>query len=319
MKEGEYMDEKEKNHIRDIEELLHSFAEALSIAIDERSPYNGDHTRRVAGYTQTLIDFVNSEHSAGRCDIFFDKTHSTQLVLAAYLHDIGKLAIPVTILNKSSRLGERVQKIRERMRLLRAYWEIDVLKGRCSQEEYKRAIADIDEMVARVRKMNDKPELDDDDINYIESVKDKQYISEKGKKFFYLTKYEVDCLTIRHGTLTENERLLIQQHAEMTQKMLDTVDFKGTYRQLAIWAGNHHEYLDGSGYPGGLTAEELSIESRILTIVDIYDALTSKDRPYKEPNTPEEAFQILKKMAQDGKIDTRLVMLFESAMKKTQS
>ncbi len=312
------MDEKEKDHIRDIEELLHSFAEALSIAIDERSPYNGDHTRRVAGYTQTLIDYINYEHSEGRCDIFFNKTHSTQLVLAAYLHDIGKLAIPVTILNKSSRLGERVQKIRERMRLLRAYWEIDYLKQRCTLEEYRRAMSDIDEMVSRVRKMNDKPELDDEDIRYIESVKDKQYISEKGKKFFYLTKYEVDCLTIRHGTLTEKERLLIQQHAELTQKMLDTVNFKGTYKQLAVWAGNHPEYLAGSGYPGGLNADELSPEPRILTIVDIYDALTSKDRPYKEPNTSEEAFEILKKMAQNGKVDTQLVMLFEAAMKKLQ-
>ncbi|MCR5785825.1 MAG: HD domain-containing protein [Eubacterium sp.] len=307
------METEQTNHIRDIEELLHSFAEALSIAIDARSPYNGDHTRRVAGYTQMLIDHINSEHEAGKCEMSFDNTHSTQLVLAAYLHDIGKLAIPVSILNKSSRLGERVQKIRERMRLLRAYWEIDFLKGRCTEEEYKSALFDIDEMVSKVKKLNEKPELDLEDIAYINRVKDKQYISEKGKKVFYLTKYEVDCLSIIHGTLTESERLLIQQHALMTQKMLSTINFKGEYKELAVWAGNHHEYLDGSGYPGGLKAEDLSVESRILTIVDIFDALTSKDRPYKEANTTEEAFKILNTMVKEGKIDKDLTELFEGA------
>ena len=301
-------------HIRDIEELLHSFAEALSIAIDARSHYNGDHTKRVARYTEILVDYINEQHEAGECILSFSNTHKTQLVLAAYLHDIGKLATPISIMNKPNRLGGRIQKIKERMKLIKAYLEIDYLKKRITASEYKKEITEIDYLLHKVKELNVKSDLEDADIEYVNSVKDKQYIGENGKVMFYLTKYEVECLNIRYGTLTDEERLIIQRHAEMTQKMLAKVEFKGTYRQLAVWAGNHHEYLDGSGYPNHLTAEYLSPESRILTIVDIYDALTSKDRPYKQPITPGEAFEILNNMVSEGKLDRELVGMFRQAM-----
>ena len=99
----------------------------------------------------------------------------------------------------------------------------------------------------------------------------------------------------------------MESHVEMTSKILDKVYFNSNYMNVPKWAGQHHEFLNGTGYPGHLTADDLDLETRILTVTDIYDALTSTDRPYKKPMPREKALDILRSMAEEGKVELRLV------------
>ena len=143
------------------------------------------------------------------------------------------------------------------------------------------------------------------------------YQFENGTRLSYLTEKEKDCLSIRRGTLTEQEREIMESHVVMTHKILNKVHFSKNYSKVNLFASTHHEFLNGMGYPNHLKAEDLEIESRILAVVDIYDALTSTDRPYKKPMPKEKAYAILHEMAvKEGKLEDRLVTWLEEAMKE---
>ncbi len=103
---------------------------------------------------------------------------------------------------------------------------------------------------------------------------------------------------------------MIEEHVSYTKKLLSKVEFRGDYRTVPKWAAGHHEMLDGSGYPDHLTAADIPWETRLLTIIDIYDALTAEDRPYKPPIQPERAFSILRDMAAHGKLDREIIETF---------
>ena len=125
-----------------------------------------------------------------------------------------------------------------------------------------------------------------------------------------LTEHELTCITIPRGTLTAEERQIIESHVTYTAKLLSKVEYRGDYKPVPKWAAGHHEMLDGSGYPDHLTAEHIPWETRLLTIIDIYDALTAEDRPYKPPMEPEKAFAILRDMAEKGKLDSDILRSF---------
>ncbi len=125
-----------------------------------------------------------------------------------------------------------------------------------------------------------------------------------------LNEQELVSITIQKGTLTDDERKQVQNHVVYTARMLAKMKFKGIYKNVPFWSGSHHEFLNGRGYPNHLTAEELPNESRLLTIIDVYDALTAEDRPYKPPMPPEKAFAILGNMRDDGQVDGDLLAKF---------
>ena len=122
-----------------------------------------------------------------------------------------------------------------------------------------------------------------------------------------VTEEEKECLRVERGTLTEAEREIMESHVAMTERILSKVHFNSYYADSPIWAATHHEMLDGSGYPKGLVKEELALESRIMAVADICDALLASDRPYKEPLPKEDAIQIMERMALEGKLDKKLV------------
>ena len=125
-----------------------------------------------------------------------------------------------------------------------------------------------------------------------------------------LDDYEKEALMIRKGTLTASERSVIESHVSQTYEMLKEMDLEGEFKDVPEWAGNHHELLDGTGYPRGLKGDEISWETRLLTIIDIYDALTAEDRPYKPPMPPEKAFAILESLKNEGKLDGEILKDF---------
>lgn len=294
-------------YMEEIKEQLHSFVQAMATAIDERTPYNGSHTRKVAQYSEMLARHINEKHDMGECEYYFDENRLEQLLLAALLHDIGKMIVPLSVMNRATRLDKDIERVDARFKLLHAYYEIDYLKGRLSKDEFETHTQELEEMLQFIHEINSVGFLDDENYEKVLQIASKVYIREDGTKVPYITDFEKDCLTIRKGTLTEEARKIMESHVEMTAKILKKVHFNKNYQKVPKWAASHHEFLDGSGYPNHLTAKELDLETRILTVADIYDALTASDRPYKKPLPKETAINILRNMAKEGKVEAQLV------------
>nr|MCR5672106.1 HD domain-containing protein [Lachnospiraceae bacterium] len=121
------------------------------------------------------------------------------------------------------------------------------------------------------------------------------------------------AITVQKGTLTAEERNKIEEHVTFTARMLEKMSFGGTYEKVPFWAGSHHEFINGTGYPNHLSGDQLPRETRLLTIIDIYDALTAEDRPYKPPMPSEKAFAILTDMTKEGKIDPEVLAMFKES------
>lgn len=306
-------------NIRYLEEIklqLHSFVEAMATAIDARTPYNGNHTRKVAEYAALLAGKIDEKSRQGMGGEVFDEERLEKLELAALLHDIGKMVIPRSVMNRATRLDYDMRALEDRFALLKCYYQIDAFKGRITSEACELACMELKEGLEFIHRIDDAGFLPDDDYNRVQELASCYYITESGEKIPYLTEKERECLSIRKGTLTEEARRQMESHVTMTTRILDKVHFNQNYIDVPKWAGEHHEFLDGSGYPNHLKGEELSLETRILTIADIYDALTSRDRPYKPPMPKEKALGILGSMAKEGKLDGQLVEWLAEALEK---
>lgn len=302
-------------YVSEIKEQLHSFVEAMATAVDERTPYNGTHTRKVAEYATVLANKIAEKYEKGECDETFDEDRIERLQLAALLHDIGKMIVPKSVMNRATRLDRDMSTVEERFKLLACYYEIDYLKGKITKESYESYVAEIKDYLELIHRIDNIGFLQDADYERVQELAKLYYEKEDGEKLFYITEREHECLSIRKGTLTVADRKIMEGHVTMTAKILSKVHFNKNYTDVPRWAAEHHEYLDGSGYPNHLSGEALDTETRILAVSDIYDALTSKDRPYKVPMPKEKAFAILHTMAEkEGKLDIRLVNWLEEAL-----
>ncbi len=286
---------------------IYSFAEALTTAMEGRTPYNALHTRNVRRYVCLLADHINMLHERGECEEHIDASDKEQLMLATLVHDIGKMVVPLSIMNKATRLEADMEKIEERFRLLKALYRIDLLEGRLTETACGEALKELDEELEFVRRIDRIDYVDDEAYAHVCELAEKKHIDGEGVELPYLTEREIACLSIRSGTLTAEERREMENHVVMTSRILDKVQFYPGFSKVPGWVGAHHEYLDGSGYPNHLQGDELDFETRLLTVVDIYDALAATDRPYKEPIPQEKALGILRDMARQGKLDGRLV------------
>lgn len=304
-------------YIEEIKTQLRSFVSAFATAVDERTPYNGSHTRKVAVYAVILADYINKMYEQGKGEEYFDDIRRDQLHLSAALHDIGKMVVPLAVMNKATRLDGGLEKIEERFKLLKAYYEIDYLKKKISQEMFETKVKYLNQSLEFISEIDNAGFMSDEKIAKVDEIAANVYVCEDGTKLPYLTEIEKDCLSIRKGTLTQAEREIMESHVVMTHKILNKVHFSKNYSKVNLFASTHHESLNGTGYPNHLKAEDLELESRILAVVDVFDALTSADRPYKKPMQKEKAFAILHDMAiKEGKLEDRLVTWLEEAMEK---
>lgn len=303
-------------YVQEVKRQLRSFVEAMSTAIDERTPYNGSHTRKVAEYTGMIADYINKLHKLGKSDEYFDEERKDKLELAALLHDIGKMVVPLSIMNRATRLDKELGTVETRFRLLEAYYTIDCMKGRIGEEECRKQITYLQESMDFIHRIDGKGFLDDEDYERVQELAKHRYVDEAGGELPYLTEREHDRLSIRKGTLTEEDRRQMEYHVVMTEKILSKVWFNKNYEDIPRWASSHHELLDGSGYPRHLKEDELELETRMITVADVYDALTARDRPYKKPVSQEKALSILKEMADEGKLDAQLVDNLAAAVRE---
>lgn len=302
-------------YVTEIKAQLHSFVEAMATAVDERTPYNGTHTRKVAEYATLLANKIAEKYEKGESDETFDEDRIERLQLAALLHDIGKMIVPKAVMNRATRLDTDMPAVEERFKLLECYYEIDYLKGNITKDAFDNYATQLKDYLDFIHRIDNVGFLQDADYERVQELAKCYYEKSNGEKVFYITPREQECLSVRKGTLTEGDRKIMESHVVMTAKILSKVHFNKNYKDVPRWAAEHHEYLNGSGYPNHLTAENIDMETRILAISDIYDALTSKDRPYKEPMPMEKALSILHVMAEkEGKLDERLVNWLEEAL-----
>lgn len=304
------------SNIRYVEEIkaqMWSFTEAMAETIDARTPYNAHHVRMVADYAGMIADYINKLHDEGKEEEFFSQNRREQLVLGALLHDIGKIAVPTAVMNKSTRLEGQINDIRMRFELFAARYRIQWLEGRLSKQEYEERQKHLREVLALVEEVNTAGFLTEEKRAQVKAVLEDTYRGEEGESPFF-TQEEKECLQIVKGTLTAREREIMEGHVGLTERILGKVHFNAQYAQAVTWAAQHHEYLDGTGYPRGLRAKQLATEARILAVADICDALLATDRPYKKPLPRDKAFAIMYQMAQEGKLDGRLVGYLEKCI-----
>ena len=298
----QYMDE--------IKDTLWSFTEAMTEAIDARTPYNASHTRNVGKYATMLADYINELYEKGEETEYFTEDRKEQLKMGAMLHDIGKMIVPTKVMNKATRLGDDYDKVIQRLNYYLAKYEIMQLKGLLSEEEYKEKEGEIQKALFVVEKVDGAGFVDDELSASLEEVLAftyKDLTVENSEEVSVFTEEEKDCLRVKKGTLTNAERAIMESHVEMTERILSKVHFHSFYKEAPVFASQHHECLNGKGYPHKLTEADLSIESRILAVADICDALLATDRPYKKPMPKEKAFFILEDMAKMGNIDGKIV------------
>lgn len=297
-------------YIREIQELFRSFVRVMSSAIDERSPYNGSHTRHMAAYGEKFLTYLNHRAEAEGKRPPFPPPRREELIMSVWLHDIGKLVIPLEIMDKPARLlPEQYSAFVHRMEVICLLGEIDALSGGDIQPgELARETS---QAKALVDSVNAAGFVTDEKLAVLEELSRRTYRDRDGQERPWLAPDEFAMLSIRRGTLSDEERSAIQSHVVMTDKLLSQIRFSPELSHVRSWAAGHHEFLNGSGYPKGLSGEDVPMEVRIITILDIFDALTADDRPYKPGMPVERALSVLDAMAnKEEKLDSELVRLF---------
>ncbi|MEG2774900.1 MAG: HD domain-containing phosphohydrolase [Acetivibrio sp.] len=296
------------NHTIEVREMLYSFIRSISAAIDERTPYNAYHTQHMVEYAKKFIIWVKEEKKDSR----FVGLDEDEFIMSVWLHDVGKLTIPRRVMDKPTRLVGVIREIEHRFETIGYLNEIAYLKEEISKEEYEKKNERIEAYLAFIKKADISGIYDKESEQYLERIYLDSYIDLTGKEKPYLTYHEYDCLKIKKGTLTEKERKIMQSHVTMTGTLLEEVEFPKKYKRVPYFAEMHHELLNGSGYPNHLKEKEICNEVRLLTILDVYDALTAV-RPYKKSMAPEKAFSILGHMVEDGQIDGEILDLFKES------
>ena len=292
-----------------VADLMNSFVAAMVTAVEEKSAYNANHTKNVVRYITSYLSWLSDQGRLGE----YTSEDTSPLIMSVWLHDIGKLLLPQKILDKPTRLGDQITEIKHRTETARLMLRIEKLSHPEKAEEADEKLLRIDEAEKLIFSADTLPVLDSEMIGRLREAAAVECLRSDGTPTTLLTDSELDSITVEKGTLTAEERRIVESHVELTEKLLSTVEFRGCFAPVPEWATGHHEYLDGTGYPKQLRGEEIPWETRLLTIIDIYDALTADDRPYKPPTPPEEAFSILREMAEGGKLDSEILESFHES------
>lgn len=299
----------QKRKAQEMQNMLFSMAEGFAEAIEGRTPYNANHTKNVAKRSVEMLEYINKMHKEKKTDMHFSKADINQLYLAAMLHDVGKMDVPLEVMDKPTKLGSKEAPLRDRLTIISLKIQNDALSGRITKEEAEAKCAKIDEFVNKLGLFNCGKPLSDEEWAIVNGIAESKYIDAEGNETPYLTEEEIDDIHIKAGTLSDNERKIMQSHVVYTDKILSHMVFGEAFKDVRRMASDHHEVLNGKGYPRGIGAEEIDTMTRILTIMDIYDSLIADDRPYKKPKPIKIAFNILDEEAEFGKVDKDLLAI----------
>jgi HD-GYP domain-containing protein (c-di-GMP phosphodiesterase class II) len=301
-------------------ELLESFIQAIAGAIDSKSPHTGAHCERVPVLTLMIAEAAVGETEGPLKGFGLSTDELYELRIAAWMHDCGKVTTPVHVIDKATKLetiSDRIHMVRSRFEVLKRDAEIAhckrLLEGAdalSSQASYEAELRKLEDDFAFLHKANFGREfLPPDEQKRIHALAERTYM-EGGEARPLLSQDEVENLTISRGTLTADERVIINRHMVETIKMLEALPFPRHLKRVPEYAGGHHEKMDGTGYPKGVYAGDMSIPARIMAIADVFEALTAQDRPYKRGLSLSEAMNIMGGMKRDNHLDPDLFDVF---------
>ncbi len=301
----------------EIERLFESFVQAAVIAIEQRDPTTAGHSGRVATLTLALARALEKAPPPQYAGIKFDEEALRELRYAALLHDFGKVGVREHVLVKSEKLtATELEVVRTRFDLARATTENERLRarleGRPDAEIAERA-RELDSLWEVVLASNRPTILPAEASARLAVAAGCIFEDSRGEMRPLLEATELACLSIPRGSLSEAERKEVEGHVGHTYRFLGEIPWTRALRRIPEIAYGHHEKLDGRGYPRGVNAAVIPLETRMMTIADIYDALTASDRPYKKALPPEKALDILAEEARRGQLDAPLLKVFVEA------
>lgn len=300
--------------IQQLEELFESFISLINTAIDDKSPYTGGHCERVPVLTMMLAEAANRNKKGALSNFNLTDKDRYELKIAGLLHDCGKITTPVHVVDKATKLQtifDRIHLVDTRFEVLKRDARIECLEGRLNEAQYQARLRLLEDDRAFLRQSNVGGEkMKDADIERVKNIAGYQWQNVSGEYVDFLTAEETENLSIRAGTLTAGEREIINHHIVVTIKMLQSLPWPHHLTRVPEYAGGHHERMDGKGYPNGLKRDQMSVQARLMGIADIFEALTAKDRPYKEGKTLTESLEILGKFKENGHIDPDLFDVF---------
>ncbi len=305
----------------EIEALFEGFVRASVKAIEQRDPTTSGHSERVATLTVALAEVVDRASEGRLAELRFDRDDLRELQYAALLHDFGKVGVREDVLVKAKKLyPEQRARVMSRFDHMRTALRLNLLEQRLrgpepeSEAEFEARLAEIlaevDALQALVEQANEPSILSEDCSAGIRSLEHRRFVDGQRREVNLLERDDVESLLISRGSLTETERKAIQEHVVHTSHFLERIPWGRKLTRVPDIAGKHHEYLDGTGYPDGITAEAISVQTRMMTIADIFDALTAADRPYKRAVPLDRALTILEMEVDAGKLDRDLFAAF---------
>lgn len=315
----------------DIERLFEGFVLASVTAIEQRDPTTFGHSGRVAAMTVGLAETVSRSQAGSYGRVRFSRDEIREIRYAGLLHDFGKVGVREQVLVKAKKLYPpdlallkhrygfiRRTAEREHYRLRTEYLEQHGHLGyddfvRKLEVEYQQRLQDLDRFLRLVLASNEPTVLPEGSFEELIGYAEKRYEDFEGKDQPFLTDDEVRFLSIRKGSLDETERLEIESHVTHTYRFLMQIPWTKELQSIPTIAYGHHEKLDGSGYPRKVTAPQIPIQTRMMTISDIFDALTASDRPYKRAVPVERALDIMTSEVGAGMMDRDLFELFIKA------
>jgi len=313
--------------INDLRNLFESFIKAIAAAIEEKSKYTGGHIERVAELTIRIAEKINETSDGPFADVFFDRDQMEVLQIAAWMHDTGKITTPEYVVDKSNKLEtifDRIDLIRTRWQAIRLSRSLEAERAKVNlikdhldpdqikviDEACKTDLVRLNSDLEFLEAINEGSEfMSNDNIERLHAIA-KECYRENEDEHPFLQDEEVLNLSIRKGTLTDDERQIMSGHASMTKKILDRLPWPRKMENVPAIASAHHEKLDGSGYPLGLKGAQINLAARIMAVADIFEALSARDRPYKKPMPLSQAIKILGFMVKDDHLDKHTVDLF---------
>jgi HD-GYP domain-containing protein (c-di-GMP phosphodiesterase class II) len=317
--------------VQDIENLFDGFVNAAVKAIEQRDPTTSGHSQRVCDMTVALADAVDREPRGPYADLRFSREQMKELRYAALLHDFGKVGVREEVLVKAKKLYplqfvrvlDRFDYIRRDIEARVAQQKVEALVSlsrkqaaerlRLLDEESQRRLGELERFAEFIARANEPTLLPTGDFEVLNEIAQKTYRDPRGTERPYLSSEEVRFLSIPRGSLDAEERRQIELHVVNSFNFLAQIPWTPEFRGIPAIARAHHEKLNGKGYPLGLNSQQIPVQAKMMTICDIFDALSASDRPYKRAVPTDRALDILRLCVREDEIDPELFRLFLDA------
>lgn len=310
----------------EIKSLFEGFVRASVTAIEQRDPTTSGHSQRVADLTIALARAADRTSGGPFAAVSFSAEQIREIEYAGLLHDFGKVGVREEILVKAKKLyPAQLQRVRDRFAHMRTALRVRLLEAQLTHwrakgaedprimDEHRQRERELDRMFELVLEANEPSVLPTDVSARLSALAGEGFVDAGGQRHQLLAGEELDALLIRRGSLTADERIQIQAHVTHTYNFLQQIPWGRSLSLVPDIAAKHHEYIDGSGYPQKLPGDRIPLQARMMTVADIFDALTAKDRPYKKAVPVDRALDILGIEQRQGKLDPDVLALFIEA------